>query len=208
MHETATELAAAHSSRDPPRTTAHLHARIRHRDAASYAVRRVVAHCSHGPHLGHKVVHIVHLHRLLNGESLRVSRRHGSLTQRGAWHLGDLVEGGPPAREVACSSDLDQLARPRPTNPQRGRPYGRPNWSTPRAAMGWCERHPLVSLRPDPNSNPDANPTLLESSRVSPPQAVRRWATYPADTSISNLAASLALVRGGGPTLALTRGLL
>jgi hypothetical protein len=37
-------------------------------------------------------------------------------------------------------------------------------------AMGWCERHPLVSLRPDPNSNPDANPHLeLESSRVSPP---------------------------------------
>jgi hypothetical protein len=25
---------------------------------------------------------------------------------------------------------------------------------------GWCERHPLVSLRPDPNSNPDANPHL------------------------------------------------
>jgi hypothetical protein len=39
-----------------------------------------------------------------------------------------------------------------------------------RDAMGWCERYPLVSLRPDPNSNINGNPHLeLESSRVSPP---------------------------------------
>jgi hypothetical protein len=29
-----------------------------------------------------------------------------------------------------------------------------------RDAVGWCERYPLISLRPDPNSNPDANPHL------------------------------------------------
>ena len=33
-----------------------------------------------------------------------------------------------------------------------------------RDAVGWCERHPLVSLRPDPNSNPTPTLTLLESS--------------------------------------------
>ena len=43
-----------------------------------------------------------------------------------------------------------------------------------RDAVGWCERHPLSSLRPDPNSNPNANPHLeLESSRVSPPHTGR-----------------------------------
>ena len=41
-------------------------------------------------------------------------------------------------------------------------------------AMGWCERYP-VSLRPDPNSNPNANPHLaLESCRVSATRRTRR----------------------------------
>jgi hypothetical protein len=43
-----------------------------------------------------------------------------------------------------------------------------------RDALGWCERYP-VSLRPDPNSNPNANPHLaLESCRVSATRRTRR----------------------------------
>jgi hypothetical protein len=35
-------------------------------------------------------------------------------------------------------------------------------------AMGWCERYP-VSLRPDPNSNPDANPHLAGAAECRHP---------------------------------------
>jgi hypothetical protein len=42
-----------------------------------------------------------------------------------------------------------------------------------RDAMGWCEEASLtLTLTPTPTL------TLMESSRVSPPQAVRRWAGW------------------------------
>jgi hypothetical protein len=64
--------------------------------------------------------------------------------------------------------------------------------------MGWCERHPLVSLRPDPNSNPDANPHLeLESSRVSPPHTGREKMGSPTLQASSNSNNTIATANRG-----------
>ena len=73
--------------------------------------------------------------------------------------------------------------------------------------MHCCASHLIILTQ---TLTPTATFTLLhvagEQQSVDTPD--REKIDYPADTSRSNLAASLALVRGGGPTLALTRGLL
>jgi hypothetical protein len=86
-----------------------------------------------------------------------------------------LVEGPPPGRAPISPHQVHQGAGGKGYRqalvvmcPPAGVLTPAPQVS--RDAVGWCERYPLVSLRPDPNSNPDANPHLeLERSKVSPP---------------------------------------